>query len=441
MALRTEFWVRFDRSGSAVPLNDWHAWARELFSLPYAGVSPELYCESGAFGPLEPAGHELFAEYEGMVERNVAAVSRNREEKAEYGWLNFGDWYGERGFNWGNSEYDLAWAMAVQFARTGRWDYFECGEQMARHYSTVDTVHVPWAADMPGRAYAHSLGHVGVGVEPSALQLHDEGWDAWLQRYQFFFRGAIDAGGHVHEEGNLAYYFLTGDRDYLATAEMVVGAQAAYLTRQFDFRIERSAGWPLINAVAAYEATNNPFCLNAARLYVERILEKQDPVEGGWLLPQNRSECDHPPPHLGGKSFATGVLLYGLMRYNLIEPREDVKRAILQACGWLVEQAWNPSKQGFRYKTGCDRYADSADSGATAALCIAPLAYGWQLTKDPRFRDVLLISFTKMCEHTGSIGKAAAMLTRQSAYALPVLRQIKASPAQPTTTQAAEGTS
>lgn len=419
MALKAEFWVRFDRMQDPALSGNWEAWAKSLNALPYAAGPRELYANSGAFGPLRSAE---FPEYEGMVERSVQRVLRNREERGEYGWMNFGNWHGERTYNWGNSEYDWAWAMAVQFTRTGRWDYFEAGEQMARHYSTVDTIHVPWSANMPGRVYAHSVGHVGAGVEPKEVGIEDARWQEWLTRNRGFFQGAIDPGGHIHQEGNFTYYFLTGDRDYLETAEMVVGAQAAYLTARFDFGIERSAGWALTNAVAAYEATGKPFYLNAARLYVERILAKQDAAEGGWLLPQDRSECDHPPPHLGGKSFATGVLLYGLMRYDLAEARPEVKRSIVRACGWLVEQAWNKEKQVFRYKTNCDKYADSADSGATMGLCSVGLAYGFTLSHDARFRDVLRTGFDKMCRRTGGEGKSAAMLIRQSAYALPVAR-------------------
>ena len=39
----------------------------------------------------------------------------------------------------------------------------------------------------------------------------------------------------------------------LQVTERVATHQAAYLTPSFDFSIERAAGWPLINAVEAYE--------------------------------------------------------------------------------------------------------------------------------------------------------------------------------------------
>ena len=119
------------------------------------------------------------------------------------------------------------------------------------------------------------------------------------------------------------------------------------------------------------------------------------------------------------------MLLYGLMRYALVEPRDDVKDSIVRACRWLVEQAWTAQKRGFRYKTGCDHYIDNADRGTTQALCMPGLAYGWQLSGDQRFLDILRICKDNASRQTGDIGKQATMLIRQSAYGLPVLRQVE----------------
>lgn len=425
MALRVEFNVRFGKTSEPSPAGGWHAWAEALETLPYAAPSPEFCCASGAFGPLLPASATRHRAYDALVERAVRAMARGHEEAGECGWLNFGDWYGERQFNWGNNEYDWPWAMAVHFARSGRWDYLASGERMVRHSSTIDAVRVPWTTNMAGRSYIHCVGHVGLGSEPPTFATDDPAWEKFRAGSGGFIKGGIDPGGHIFEEGKFAVFLLTGDRDVLEAAALSAGAQAAYLTPQFDFRIERAAGWPLINAVAAYEASANPFYLNAARLYVERILQKQDAQLGGWMLPQDPKECSHPPPHLGGKPFATGVLLYGLMRYDLIEPRPDVKRALVRACEWLVERAWNREKGGFRYKTGCPDYADSADAGGSSALCSAALAYGWKLTGDQRFAEVLATSFATVCARDGNLGKGNAMLIRQSAFALPALQEIE----------------
>jgi hypothetical protein len=119
------------------------------------------------------------------------------------------------------------------------------------------------------------------------------------------------------------------------------------------------------------------------------------------------------------------------MRYDLIEPRGDVKDAIVRACRWLVEQAWNAKKRGFRYKTGCDHYIDNADTGTSQAMCAPGLAYGWQLSGDPRFAGVLRACIRNITGQTGDIGKQCTMLIRQSAYALPVVQQVDPKDAKP----------
>jgi hypothetical protein len=428
MALRTDFVVRFDAADDSVPEGDWSTWAARVHDLPYALPEPDYLCRSGAFGPILPAQSDFFPEYDTMVARHVDFVHQQREDFGAYGWMNFGDWFGERGLNWGNSEYDWGWCMAQHFARTGRWDYFRSGEEMTRHLTTIDTIHLPWADRMPGRVYAHCTGHVGGGIHPTHLTIGGKPWDEWYAANRFWFNSVIDAGGHIQLEGNFIYAMLTGDREFLRAATLAADAQAAYLTPDFQFRIERSAGWPLANMVAAYEATGNPYYLNAARIIVERILATQDPVGGGWLLPQDPSECHHPPPHYGGKSFATGVLLYGLMRYDLVEPRSDVKHAIMRACDWLTGPAWNPELKGWRYKTNCDVYANEVNGPYISALCITGLAYAWSFTGNDRYMAPVRDTMPAICDATAenpqqAIAKQASMVIRQSAYALPMLKQ------------------
>jgi hypothetical protein len=110
-----------------------------------------------------------------------------------------------------------------------------------------------------------------------------------------------------------------------------------------------------------------------------------------------------------------------MMRYDLVAPSPEVKHSIVRACEWLVEEGWNREKGGFRYKTGCDKYVDSADNGGCMGLCSAGLAYGWSLSGDKRFAEVLKAGFRQMCKEAGSMGKGDTMMVRQSAFALPIL--------------------
>ncbi|RJS85867.1 hypothetical protein CW702_00560 [Candidatus Bathyarchaeota archaeon] len=73
---------------------------------PLAVAPPSWYCESKALGDISSFNEEKFRVYEKIVKDAFRDYIRLRERGKEYGMLNFGDWYGERGANWGNMEYD-----------------------------------------------------------------------------------------------------------------------------------------------------------------------------------------------------------------------------------------------------------------------------------------------------------------------------------------------
>ena len=75
--------------------------------------------------------------------------------------LNFGDWYGERRYNWGNSEYDTPYGFLLEYLRGGSGCYFTLGWQGAWHVADVDTCHYHTDPMKAGLQYLHTLGHVG----------------------------------------------------------------------------------------------------------------------------------------------------------------------------------------------------------------------------------------------------------------------------------------
>ena len=136
--------------------------------------------------------------------------------------MNFGDWYGERDLNYGNNEYDLAWSLAVEWMRSGDPRFFLRGWEMARHYSSVDTLHGKFANDLNGLVWEHSFNHVGTERTPEDLRLDTSQRRVkdYLEAYgRSMFRGGIDRQGHVFQEGNWIYGALTGDRFLWDTAQ------------------------------------------------------------------------------------------------------------------------------------------------------------------------------------------------------------------------------
>lgn len=394
----------------------------EHFQEPlFAQADPEVYCASGAFWEVDPLRPGDFPAFQAAFDASFANLEKGRRERGEYGWMNYGDWWGERAWNWGNSEYDLSYVTAVHFAQTGRLDVFWRGDQMARHRTTIDVVHYPWATPFRELAYAHSVGHVGGFFSADDPRIQNR-----VYSMKGFIAGARDAsGGHTYEGGDFLYGFLTGDRRYLEVAEAVCWNQAATYTPNWSFGIERAAGWSLYNAMSAYESTLNPFYLNAARIYLEKVYELQDPVTGGWRMPQGPPECDCPDaPHTGGKAFAAGVLLHGLMMVDRVAPDTRVRESIVRGVDWLLDHSWNEAAQGFRYKTGCPKFADG---GWYTTLVADGIAYAYELTGNPRYREFLLRTLPRpAAKVTGSgpaCGKEFTMHARHLPHALYYIRR------------------
>jgi len=84
------------------------------------------------------------AQFPGYDEALAAGIDRflaSRDGAREYGMMNFGDWYGERQWNWGNLEYDLGHGFLTQFVRSGKPSFFRRAEEAIRHQRDVDTRH------------------------------------------------------------------------------------------------------------------------------------------------------------------------------------------------------------------------------------------------------------------------------------------------------------
>ncbi|MFQ6097388.1 MAG: hypothetical protein ACE5O2_06620, partial [Armatimonadota bacterium] len=92
---------------------------------------PEHYARARVFGDIAPADGRL-PDYEAAYEKAMAAYLADRDRNSEYGMLNFGDWWGERKYNWGNIEYDTQHCFFMQFARGGDRRAFLLGEQAER---------------------------------------------------------------------------------------------------------------------------------------------------------------------------------------------------------------------------------------------------------------------------------------------------------------------
>ena len=153
----------------------------------------------------------------------------------------------------------------------------------------------------------------------------------------------------------------------------------------------------------------------------EAVKKQQNPQTGCFDLPQDQSECDCPDKaeHRGGKPFATGVLMHGLIRYYEATGDPEVKDVLLKIVDWLMNTAWNPNVNGWRYKTGCPKYANG---GSYSILTVEGITYASVLTGDPKYAQFVADTIGKsLRRRTGSgpgCGKTFTQLTRQTSHAL-----------------------
>ena len=388
----------------------------------FAQASTEHYCKSMAFSNIEPSSSAFFPEYDEAFEESFQQLEESRVKRGEYGWMNYGDWFGERTWNWGNNEYDLVYSLAVQFARTGNLQYLERARQMVRHYATVDILHIPSSMTCREPIYQHCCGHVGDFITSNAPIVKKLGQNAAL------LMGAHDtAGGHALHVGLYLMANLLGEKKYANVAFACSWNQSKCYTADYRFAIERTVGWCIINNIYAYSMTNNPYFLNACKIFFEAVKKQLNPKTGCYDLPQDPTECDCPDKtkHRGGKPFAMGILMHGLIRLYETTGDKDIKDVLLKNVGWLMDTAWNPKAFGWRYRTGCPKYANG---GSYSVLATEGIAYASVLTGNKKYAQFVADTIGRALRRragTGpGCGKWFTQCTRQTSHTIYYLYKV-----------------
>ncbi len=409
--LTTEIWLDFDAPSGRDEAEAEGEWVqRPLF----AAASPEWYCESGVVGPVYPRRKGWFDAYEESLDKAFKRFLERREKGREYGFINYGDWFGERRWNWGNCEYDTPWCLALNFMRTGNLEMLWRADEAAWHHGDIDVVH----HGEVGRVWAHSTGHTG-GYFPKewkgmgSFNLGASGW------------------GHTWCRGHFVLWALTGEERYYENG-VIVADRIARTATNFDFNSERDGGWRLLSMMGAYQFTGNPVYLNAAKLMADVSVWKQHPERGLWG--HYIGECrryGHFPPHWGAKPFMTGILLHGLKLYDLEQPRDDVKRAIIRCSDFLWRECYIPKDNGFIYAQ-CSAYWDK---GSTWTICLVGdgLAYGCLIDPEHRHKEKLIRAVAGNIYGSGvsSFGKSFSQATCFYPYMLHDLVELGATDVKP----------
>jgi len=372
---------------------------RQAFDPLLATCEPAYICATktlGDFPPANAANPDGFLGYDRIVSKAMSDHLADREETREFGLLNWGDWWGERGYNWGNLEYDMQRGLIVQYARTGRREYYLRAEEAARHHIDVDVVHAvnpemknasgpPPAA---GDVWVHATGHTGGYFDDGAFGLEKP-----------YTLGYSRNRGHVWCEGDFDYYYLSGDERAREVGLLI--AEALRKDAAPSFRIgthNRDIGWPMRAMMAAYRATGETKYLDAVRRGWEVLKTGEDPG-GGWVVKLAPDHCLHKPARCRGNvTFMVGIVISSLCDYHRETGDEEVARSIVRAVDFTLRETYVADEKMFRY-TSCPL---SRTVPSSVMFVSEGLAYAYGLTRDEKYRRVqreasetLMKSFTR----------------------------------------------
>jgi len=368
-----------------------------------ATCKPAYTSTTKAASEFPPADPKKYAGYDDALEHALNGHLERRDRAREYGMLNYGDWYGERGVNWGNLEYDLAHGLFLQYLRTGDRRWFLRAEQAARHHIDVDVVHAtnpllrnPWGPPpRVGDVWLHCVGHTGGYYDDAPLPVS--------RTYQM---GHSTNFGHVWVSGDLDYYHLTGDRRARDVAIEIADAMASHMPTQYGTHI-RALGWPMILVLDAYEATGDKKYLDAARANWE-VLKKNIDWEKGWVVRLAKGHCLHEDRHCHGNvPFMEGLTLCALARYHRITQNPEVLRAISVGIDQMIRECWQEEAGTFSY-TACP--LSSRTPYTLFVLSAEAMAYEAKLTGDQEHLRVLRKGLQATIRDGNEYGKSLAQL-------------------------------
>ncbi len=335
-----------------------------------AVLPPSWYRETAVF----PGARLDFTE---KPDQKFIASFRLRMENAraqrEFGYLNYGDGYGERETNWANNEYDLANILFLTFIRTGERDLFRWALTAARHCANVDTVHAYPDPFFVGGQQVHTIGHTG----------NYKGWsspfNAWTSA----------RNGHTWVNGIVAAWQLYGEAVTFEAAAMTADHIAFAQVPNYPKleQTERSAGWPLRAVCTMYLATYDPVYLKAAKHYAMLAAKACKADRGGaWPHPIYRLVQTREDNTEGNTLFMTGILLSAICDYAKITGDPEVLKTIDSVSRWMLT-AYDHNG-GFDYDCAWNGQSLNFSIAWLNGLIAAPLGQAAALTGNPEVFQV-----------------------------------------------------
>ncbi|PTX98818.1 hypothetical protein DB345_03615 [Spartobacteria bacterium LR76] len=313
----------------------------EIQSPLVAIVPASWYASTRALGNIPAPEGVQFELWDEFVSRSYEQHMDLARAQREYGFFNYGDWFGERKRNWGNNEYDLAHCFFQQFARTGNTDYFRLALRAARHQADVDIVHAYPDPRYLGANHQHSIGHTGVWEGPNRPKQA-----TWSHAYDEHTDGT---NGHTWADGMADAWCLTGD-PRVAEATLELGEHLTWAIAPSFKSLgthERSAGWSIKALMGLYRLRPDPDYLKAAG-QIAAVAAKSQTLDlgGAWA---HKLPPDHDPlQRVGNCPFLIGILLTALAEYQEQSGDEAIWKSLEASTAWL-RKAWDAPRASWPY--------------------------------------------------------------------------------------------
>ncbi len=385
---------------------------------PLVAVLPATwYAQTGALGELAAPDGQLFAAWDEAFAEAFAGHLRLKDARREYGFFNWGDWHGERETNWGNNEYDLPHGLFLQFARTGRRDYYRLALAGARHQADVDMIHAYPDPMFVGGNLLHSYAHTGEWSQHIA----ERSWS-----FAYGYHGAA-WNGHTWAHGLCDAWYLAGEPRVMEAA-LSLGEHIAWQMAP-EFKElgthERSAGWSAHAIAALYQATADPAYREALdRINAIAYQEQKFDDGGAWPHPLPSDHAGGVPGARGNVAFLIGVLLSGIDDHDALTGHPAARRSMVAAAEWLKTQ-WAPHADAFQY-TSSPAFKASVSRGQAGLnnLILSPLLKVHAWTGDPQCLEIATRGFVASAVTDFSpFGKSFAQVAH---FAPPIMARLKA---------------
>ncbi|MCE5270862.1 hypothetical protein LLH00_06210 [bacterium] len=271
----------------------------------------ESYLAGGFFDDAVPEDTSLFPTYEALLQGGVAARDNNLfqdiERYDEYDWRNWGDTparneYDETGgphtgrhvMSHFNHEYDHGFGMLLQNLRTldsspelsRQW--WSLAEPGLWHEADIDVYHCSADSQAQGAFNGGKFAHTSHGVEVANASHRGSPLLTWWGKLTWpWGQGQSPESGHFNTRGQMALYYLTGNRQLLEAAteqaDLVYYKITQNVFPQID-QVERDPGNNLQILTDAYLLTWDKKYIAAA----EKILESTGPAKQWYTTEKGR---------------------------------------------------------------------------------------------------------------------------------------------------------